>query len=60
MRHTDKIYIGETKCLAQRLAQHNSGNGARGTVNTRDIPWGVAAYICGLSHMTTIERMSLE
>ena len=60
MRHTDKIYIGETKCLAQRLAQHNSCNGARGTADVRYIPWGVAAYICGLSHMTTIERMSLE
>lgn len=60
MRHTDKIYFGETKCLAQILAQHNSGNGAQGTVNARYIPWGVAAYICGLSHMTTIERMSLE
>ena len=23
-------------------------------------PWGVAAYICGLSHMATRERMSLE
>ena len=60
MRRSDKIYIGQTKCLAQRLAQHNNGNGAQDTSNSRYIPWGVASYICGLSHMTTIERMSLE
>ena len=60
MRHTDKIYIGETKCLAQRLQQHNTSHGSHDTSNVRYIPWGVASYICGLSHMTAVERMSIE
>ena len=59
-RYMDQIYIGQTECLAQRLPKHNAGTGAEGTADIRYRPWGVAAYICGLSHMNTIERMSLE
>ena len=55
-----KIYIGTTKCLSQRLIQHSSGSGAQGTEDVRDRPWAIAAYICGLSHMTESDRMSLE
>jgi len=55
-----EIYIGQTKCLSQRLMQHNSGHGSSGTEDIRLRPWGVAAYICGLSHMTKVDRMSLE
>ena len=56
----DHIYIGETKCLCQRLIQHNSGSGSLSTDNIRYRPWAVAAYICGLGHMTKVERMGLE
>ena len=60
-RHNmDLIYIGQTKCLTQRLINHNSGHGSISTENLIDRPWAVAAYICGLAHMSTIERMSLE
>ena len=55
-----KIYIGTTKNLSQRLQQHNNGTGAEESHDPRDLPWGVGGYICGLSHMNRIERMSLE
>ena len=58
--HRDHIYIGETKNLCQRLIQHNSGSGSLSTENIRYRPWAVAAYICGLGHMTKVERMGLE
>ena len=58
--HRDHIYIGETKCLTQRLIQHNSGSGSLSTENIKYRPWGVAAYICGLGHMSKVERMGLE
>ena len=56
----NRIYIGQTLCLSQRLPQHNNGSGAQDTSDIRFRPWGVAAYICGLSHMNMSERMSLE
>ena len=59
-KFTNNIYIGETKCLSQRLIQHNSGCGSHGTEDIRFRPWAVVAYICGLSHFTKVERMSLE
>ena len=59
-QHRDHIYIGQTKCLSQRLMQHNSGSGSLSTENIKYRPWAVAAYICGLGHMSKIERMSLE
>ncbi|MDB4430362.1 GIY-YIG nuclease family protein [bacterium] len=59
-RNPGKIYIGETTCLSQRVINHNSGNGAQDTEDVRDWPWTPAAYICGLGHMTTSDRRSLE
>ena len=59
-RNINQVYIGQTKCISQRLAQHNNGSGSSGTTDIRYRPWGVAAYICGLSHMSSIDRMSLE
>ena len=35
-------------------------SGAQDTADIRFRPWGVAAYICGLSHMYMSERISLE
>ena len=35
-------------------------SGAQDTADIRFRPWGVAAYICGLSHMNMSERISLE
>ena len=55
-----RIYIGQTQCLTQRFLQHQSGTGSQGTHDPRDRPWAMGAYICGLSHMKTMERMSLE
>ena len=59
-KYRDQIYIGQTACLCQRLIQHNSGSGSLSTENIRFRPWAVAAYICGLGHMSTVERMGLE
>ena len=55
-----EIFIGQTKCLSQRSMQHNSGHALSGTEDIRLTPWVVAAYICGLSHMTKVNGMSLE
>ena len=60
VRNKDRIYIGQTECLAQRLIQHNSGAGSRSTEDIQYRPWAVGSYICGLSHLNRIERMSLE
>ena len=54
------IYIGETECLTQRMMQHNSGNGSQFTQDIQNRLWAVAAYICGLGHMSTSDRMSIE
>ena len=59
-KYRDQIYIGQTACLCQRLIQHNSGSGSLSTENIRFRPWAVAAYICGLGHMSTVKRMGLE
>lgn len=59
-RNHSKIYIGETECLSQRIQQHNSGNGSNGTRDIRDMPWGIAAFICGLNHVSKRGRMSIE
>ena len=40
--------------------QHNSGSGSSSTNNIRYQPWAVAAYICGLGHMSKVECMGLE
>ena len=58
-KYFDHIYIGTTKSISQRLIQHNSGTGSSSTQNIRYRPWAVAAYICGLGHMSIAERMTL-
>ena len=60
VRNKDNIYIGQTKCLAQRLIQYNSGTVSRSAGDIQNRPWAVASYICGLSHLNRIERISLE
>ena len=55
-----KKYIETTKNLSQWLQKHNNGSGAEEVNDPRDLPWGIGGYICGLSHMNRIERMSLE
>lgn len=58
--HTE-VYIGQTgRNIAVRLAEHNSGKGAVQTAVRAFMPWGVAAYIDKLSHMSESERLSLE
>ena len=59
-RCMNQIYIGQTKCISQRLIQHNSDSGSQGTADIRYRPWGVAACICGLSHISIVDLMSLE
>ena len=60
MHHTEQIYIGETKFLAQWLKEHNIGNFDQGKHDLFNLLWGIAVYICGLSHMSKRDRMILE
>ena len=56
----DFTYIGETENLRQRFRQHQSGHGAFGTSNPADKPFYVAAYITGLAHFDSSQRMSVK
>ena len=60
VRDFDKDYVGQTENIANRLYQHNSGRGARGTKDPYYRPYCVAAYICGMSHMETVDREAIE
>ena len=56
----DFTYIGETENLRQRFRQHQSEHGDFDSSNPADKPFYVAAYITGLAHFDTSQRMSLE
>jgi predicted GIY-YIG superfamily endonuclease len=56
----DRDYIGQTTNLGTRITQHNNGSGAVGTEDPFYRPYSIAAYICGLSHMSEREREGLE
>ena len=60
IRDFDKDYVGQTKNLARRFAEHQCGRGARGTSDPYYCPYCIAAYICGLSHMDKTQRECLE
>ena len=53
-------YIGQTANLVQRLRSHQSGNGAIGTADPANRPFGLAAYISGLGSYNTAMLMSFE
>ena len=60
-RDHGEIYIGTAENISERLPQHNSNSGGSlGTADPSLKPWAMASYICGLSHMNTGERMSME
>ena len=59
-QYHDEIYIGQTQCLSQQLINHNSGHGSYSTNSIQKRPWDVAACICGLSHLSRIDRLSIE
>ena len=42
------------------MINHNSSHGSYSTNGIQKRPWAVAAYICGLSHLSRIDRLSLE
>ena len=48
VRDFDKDYVGQTKCVARRLQQHNSGYGSTSTCDPFYRPYCVAAYITRL------------
>ena len=47
LRTRANLYIGETSHLLRRLAQHNSGHGAKQTRDLRYRPWAILAYVTG-------------
>jgi len=55
-----QIYVGTTKNLAVRIEQHNRGYGSTGTACPDYLPWAVAAFIGGMSHLSRSERMAIE
>ena len=46
-RDLTHIYLGSTKNLANRLKQHNAGDGSQQTQSKNLRPWAVLAYIVG-------------
>lgn len=48
----DKTYIGYTKCLVDRLAQHNTG---QSTYTRSYMPWRVEAFLLADKEATAIE-----
>jgi hypothetical protein len=60
VRDFDKDYIGQTKCLARRLQEHNSGYGSTSTCDPFYRPYCVAAYITGLGALDRRGREELE
>ena len=46
-RTRDYTYIGECKCLVDRLYQHNSGHGSKSTTPAHRRPFAIMGYICG-------------
>lgn len=59
-KNTSQIYIGQTDNMAVRLNAHNTGKGSEGTSFIHYLPWCLAGYMTGMTHMSRKERMSLE
>lgn len=55
-----QLYVGTTKNLAVRIDQHNRGYGSEGTACPDYLPWAIAAYISGMSHLSESERKGIE
>ena len=53
-------YIGQCKCLRERLPQHNSGYGSESTAPAHLRPYGIMAYICGFDGDNLSLRLHIE
>ena len=53
-------YIGQCKCLRQRLPQHNSGYGSESTAPAELRPYAIMAYICGFDGENLSLRLHIE
>ena len=60
VRDFDREYIGQTECLSRRVDEHFRGRGSEGTKDPYYHPYCLAAFICGMSHMTKTEREHFE
>ena len=49
LKQKETIYIGQTLHLSTRLAQHNSGSGAKQTSPDHLRPWAILAYVAGFN-----------
>ena len=52
LSNPDKTYIGYTKCLVDRLAQHNAG---QNIYTSRYVPWEIRAFLLADTEETAIE-----
>ena len=61
VRDVGRTYIGECLNLSRRFNQHNSvGGGSHGTADSMYQPYFLAGCICGMGHLSQLQRESLE
>ena len=60
LRQNNFVYIGETKCICNRIICHNNGTGARETVHAYLRPFALFAYITGFSTTRSDLRFYIE
>ena len=56
--HPELTYIGETDNLVRRLSEHYAGRGCKQTSDPRFRPWGLLAFVVGLT--TKNDRKAFE
>ena len=60
LKDFSSTYIGQTKCLARRMEQHNSGLGAAATANNAMRPWHCIAFVTGFDETDSGDRRKFE
>ena len=53
-------YIGECKCIVNRLANHNSGHGSSSTIPSHQRPYAILGYIGGFNGTDKTFRRFIE
>ena len=53
-------YIGECKCIVNRLANHNSGHGSTSTIPSHQRPYAILGYIAGFNGTDKTFRRFIE
>ena len=56
----DCTYVGECKCIATRLLQHNSGHRSASITLTHKRPFAIVRHVCGFNGENKALRRQLE